>query len=146
MLACRRGDSYTKYALTLLLKCNYADNVHIQENKDHYVGEKSNSTRSTFHLKCSIAPLFLSKWCKICIWDVFLLGPPRTVAVPTKTRLEPSVSNPKAQGAAAVRLLLQLKFKRTSTQIPAAAPCPPVLPFPRGKIRTRGNMWSFTVG
>ena len=31
-------------------------------------------------------------------------------------------------------------------KIPAAVPCAPILPFPRGKIHTRGNIWGFTVG
>ena len=30
--------------------------------------------------------------------------------------------------------------------IPDAAPCSPYYPFPRGKIHTRGKLWSFTVG
>ena len=30
--------------------------------------------------------------------------------------------------------------------IPAAAPCAPILPIPRVKIHTRGNIWSLTVG
>ena len=32
-----------------------------------------------------------------------------------------------------------------ATQMPAAAPCDPVLPLPQRKIHTRGNIWGFTV-
>jgi hypothetical protein len=30
-----------RVAVFLLLKCNYGDNVHIQENKSHYTGHTS---------------------------------------------------------------------------------------------------------
>ena len=45
---------------------------------------------------------------------------------------------------------LVLKSRTAFAQVqgkswPAAAPCAPVLPIPRGKIHTRGNTWSFTV-
>lgn len=39
------GDSYTRFALFLLLKCGYGNNQHIQENEDHYTGRGANSTR-----------------------------------------------------------------------------------------------------
>ena len=32
-----------KVAVFLLLKCNYGDNVHIQENKTHYTGQHSSN-------------------------------------------------------------------------------------------------------
>ena len=31
-------DSMRKFIAYLLLKCNYADNSHVQENKGHYTG------------------------------------------------------------------------------------------------------------
>eukprot|EP00931_Biecheleriopsis_adriatica_P048723 TRINITY_DN28156_c0_g1_i1.p1 TRINITY_DN28156_c0_g1~~TRINITY_DN28156_c0_g1_i1.p1 ORF type:complete len:2295 (-),score=500.02 TRINITY_DN28156_c0_g1_i1:122-7006(-) len=37
--------SYNKFVSFLLLKCNYGDSQHIQENKDHYTGRDSNSVR-----------------------------------------------------------------------------------------------------
>lgn len=37
------GDSFRALAIYLLLKCNYADSNHIQENKDHYTGTLSTS-------------------------------------------------------------------------------------------------------
>jgi hypothetical protein len=39
------GDGYRILCLYLLLKCNYADSQHIQENKDHYTGMSSNATK-----------------------------------------------------------------------------------------------------
>lgn len=39
------GDSYTQLVGFLLLKCNYGDSQHMQENKDYYTGSDSNSTR-----------------------------------------------------------------------------------------------------
>lgn len=37
-----RGESdVQRVAVFLLLKCNYGDNVHIQENKSHYTGHTS---------------------------------------------------------------------------------------------------------
>ena len=39
------GDSYNKFASFLLLKCNYGDSQHIQENKDYYTGADANPTR-----------------------------------------------------------------------------------------------------
>ena len=43
------GDSYTKFVSFMLLKCNYGDSQHIQENKDYYTGSDSNSTRRTIY-------------------------------------------------------------------------------------------------
>eukprot|EP00977_Amphora_coffeiformis_P007408 scaffold1600_cov179-Amphora_coffeaeformis.AAC.23 len=44
------GDSFRALAIYLLLKCNYADSNHIQENKDHYTGTLStNATRSCIY-------------------------------------------------------------------------------------------------
>jgi len=39
------GDGCRLVVAFLLLKCNYGDSQHIQENKDHYTGTTSNSTR-----------------------------------------------------------------------------------------------------
>eukprot|EP00854_Cymbomonas_tetramitiformis_P005309 gene5309-6453_t len=43
------GDSYTKFVSFMLLKCNYGDSQHIQENKDHYTGSDSNATRRVIY-------------------------------------------------------------------------------------------------
>ena len=42
-----------------------------------------------------------------------------------------------------VQLVFSYASQRKS-QLPP--PAPPYYPFPRGKIHTRGNVWSFTVG
>ena len=39
------GESYRKFIAFLLLKCNYGDNQHIQENKNHYTGPDASATR-----------------------------------------------------------------------------------------------------
>jgi hypothetical protein len=49
------GDGYKTLCLYLLMKCNYGDSQHIQENKDHYTGMGANSTRK----------LIFSLWRKI---------------------------------------------------------------------------------
>lgn len=43
------GDGFRTLALFLLMKCNYGDSQHIQENKDHYTGMGSNATRRTIY-------------------------------------------------------------------------------------------------
>lgn len=43
-----RGESQVQHvALYFLLKCNYGDNVHIQENKNYYVGNSSSELQLT---------------------------------------------------------------------------------------------------
>ena len=40
------GDhSMRKFICYLLLKCSYADNSHVQENKGHYTGADASMTR-----------------------------------------------------------------------------------------------------
>jgi hypothetical protein len=39
------GEGYRILTAFLLLKCNYGDSQHIQDNKDYYVGHDSNATR-----------------------------------------------------------------------------------------------------
>ena len=39
------ADSFRRFALFHLLKCNYADNSHIQENKNYYTGADATPTR-----------------------------------------------------------------------------------------------------
>lgn len=43
------GESFKTLALYLLLKCNYGDSQHIQENKDYYTGVSANATRRTIY-------------------------------------------------------------------------------------------------
>lgn len=43
------GDGYKTLCLYLLMKCNYGDSQHIQENKDHYTGLVANSTRKLIY-------------------------------------------------------------------------------------------------
>lgn len=40
-------NDVAKVAVFLLLKCNYGDNVHIQENKSHYTGHNSSHLQKT---------------------------------------------------------------------------------------------------
>lgn len=42
-------DSFKRFVLFMLLKCKYGDCQHVQENKDHYTGNNSNSTRRLIH-------------------------------------------------------------------------------------------------
>ena len=39
------GEDYTKFVCFCLLKCNYADSQHIQENQDHYTSAPASHTR-----------------------------------------------------------------------------------------------------
>ena len=39
------GEDYTKFVCFCLLKCNYADSQHIQENQDHYTSATASHTR-----------------------------------------------------------------------------------------------------
>ena len=39
------GESFKTFATFLMMKCNYGDSQHIQDNKDHYTGINSNATR-----------------------------------------------------------------------------------------------------
>ena len=39
------GDHFKTFAIFLMMKCNYGDSQHIQDNKDHYTGINSNATR-----------------------------------------------------------------------------------------------------
>ena len=43
------GDSYKHLALFLLIKCNYGDSQHIQDNKDYYTGVAANHTRDAIY-------------------------------------------------------------------------------------------------
>lgn len=43
------GDGFKTLCLYLLMKCNYGDSQHIQENKDHYLGIVGNPTRRTIY-------------------------------------------------------------------------------------------------
>jgi hypothetical protein len=43
------GDSFRFLLTFLLLKCNYGDSQHIQDNTDHYTGVGANSTRRTIY-------------------------------------------------------------------------------------------------
>lgn len=43
------GESFKYLALYFLLKCNYGDSQHIQDNKDYYTGVSANSTRRTIY-------------------------------------------------------------------------------------------------
>lgn len=43
------GDDFRRVALYLLLKCNYGDSQHIQENKDHYTGLGASNTRRVIY-------------------------------------------------------------------------------------------------
>lgn len=40
-----QGDGARSLALYLCMKCNYGDGQHVQDNKDHYVGSGTNTTR-----------------------------------------------------------------------------------------------------
>ena len=45
------GDGFRTLCLYLLIKCNYGDSQHIQENKDHYTGIGATATRRViYHL------------------------------------------------------------------------------------------------
>ena len=39
------GEDFTKFVCFCLLKCNYADSQHIQENQDHYTSAPASHTR-----------------------------------------------------------------------------------------------------
>lgn len=43
------GGGFKIFALYLLLKCNYGDSQHIQENRDHYIGIGTNGVRKTIY-------------------------------------------------------------------------------------------------
>ena len=43
------GDNYDIVVGFLLLKCNYGDNTHMQDNKDYYTGRDANATRRMLH-------------------------------------------------------------------------------------------------
>lgn len=43
------GDSFTTAAIFFLLKCNYGDSQHIQENKAHYTSVGSSSVKRTIY-------------------------------------------------------------------------------------------------
>ena len=43
------NDSAKKFALFKMMKCNYGDGQHIQDNKDHYTGGGTNVTRRTIY-------------------------------------------------------------------------------------------------
>ena len=43
-----QGQDATKFAIFMMMKCNYGDGQHIQDNKDHYVNS-SNNVRHTIH-------------------------------------------------------------------------------------------------
>jgi len=43
------GESYKYLALFLLLKCNYGDSQHIQDNKDYYTGAGTSATRKAIY-------------------------------------------------------------------------------------------------
>jgi hypothetical protein len=43
------GDSYKHLALFLLLKCNYGDSQHIQDNKDYYTGVGASNTKTAIY-------------------------------------------------------------------------------------------------
>jgi hypothetical protein len=43
------GDSCKQFVLFMLLKCKYADSNHVQENKNHYTGDKSTPIRRTIY-------------------------------------------------------------------------------------------------
>lgn len=43
------GDGFRMLCLYLLMKCNYGDSQHIQENKDHYTGIGGNPTRRVIY-------------------------------------------------------------------------------------------------
>jgi hypothetical protein len=43
------GGPCREYALFLLMKCKYGDGQHIQDNREHYVGQGSNQVRRVIH-------------------------------------------------------------------------------------------------
>ena len=43
------GQSMRKFICYLLLKCSYADNSHVQENKGHYMGPDAPPIRRTIY-------------------------------------------------------------------------------------------------
>ena len=43
------GDGYRTLCLYLLMKCNYGDSQHIQENRDHYTGISANNVRRAIY-------------------------------------------------------------------------------------------------
>ena len=43
------GDGYRTLAAFLLLKCNYGDGQHLQDNRDYYTGLGSNNTRQMIY-------------------------------------------------------------------------------------------------
>ena len=43
------GEGYKRFALFFLLKCNYADSQHIQENKDYYTGLTANPVKNMIY-------------------------------------------------------------------------------------------------
>lgn len=43
------GESFRVVLTFLLLKCNYGDSQHIQDNSEHYTGVTANPTRRTIH-------------------------------------------------------------------------------------------------
>ena len=46
-----QGQDAKKFAIFMMMKCNYGDGQHIQDNKDHYVGNAMNYARQTiYHL------------------------------------------------------------------------------------------------
>lgn len=44
-----QAEGYRRFVLFLLMKCNYGDNTHVQENKNHYTGQQSNPTRRVIY-------------------------------------------------------------------------------------------------
>ena len=73
--------------------------------------------------------------------DAFPGSPP----VPAHGRLTIAYFNHSGGGRVTqVHLVLGTKDRQGKSQL--LPPAPPYYPFPRGKVHTRGSLWSFTVG
>ena len=68
------GDSFRQVLAFLLLKCNYGDSQHIQDNSDHYTGVTSSMTRRMIYklwkkINLTPNPAYLNgvTWTKTCL-------------------------------------------------------------------------------